>query len=174
MKDLKHGYQDAHDYNLALSLKNANQSLLFNIGYLVGYLKVKIGGYAMLLLLIVSLMIACNKVQQQTPQFTNDTDVLVADETYWIMPQDDEFGRSMIFSFNEHYTEQLDDFKGVELLMEEAFEDYNVTWFMITDTNLTGNSIINTIDERCKPHICKDINHTTCDGNCDCDGFECK
>lgn len=122
--------------------------------------------------LMILCFVSCTQTKQELLHSTNDTDLLIADETYWIQPQDDEFGRSMIYTFNEHYTEQLDDFKGVERVMEEELEDGVVTWFVINN-NLTGLEIINTIDDRNKPHVCIDNTHATCDGLCECDGLGC-
>lgn len=118
-------------------------------------------------LIMILCFVSCTQTKQQ---LHNDTDVLIADETWWIMPQDDELGRSMIFSFNDHYREQLDDFQGVESVMEEELEDGFVQWFMVTN-NMSGHDIIQAIDNRC--HVCIDNTHATCDGKCECDGLGC-
>ena len=103
----------------------------------------------------------------------NPTDSLIADETWWIMPKDDSHGLSLIFTVNEFYREQLDDFQGIDLIGEDTLEKETVTWFRIKDTTLTGPSIIHTIEERTKPHTCSDTTHVKCDGTCECDGLGC-
>ena len=124
-------------------------------------------------LIMILCFVSCTQTKQDILHGTNPTDVLIADETYWIMPQDDDFGRSIIFTFNEVYTEQLDDFQGVERIHEELLDEGCVTWFLITDSNLNGYNIVKTIEDRLKPHVCIDNTHATFDGKCECDGLGC-
>ncbi len=39
------GYLEANDFNYHLSMTNANLDISFNIGYFIGYTKVKVFGY---------------------------------------------------------------------------------------------------------------------------------
>lgn len=123
--------------------------------------------------LMILCFVSCTQSKQEVLHNINDTDVLVADETYWIQPQNDEFGRSILFTFNEFFTQQLDDFQGVERVHEELLDEGTVTWFYITDSNLNAYDVIKTIEDRNKPHVCADSTHIICDGTCSCDGLGC-
>lgn len=127
---------------------------------------------SLLFSLMILCFVSCNPTKQDIVHAQPNVEV-IADETYWESPDNDEFGRSIIYSFNQHYTEQLDDFKGVARIMEEPLDEGVVTWFLITDDTLDAYEIIRIIDERCSNHSCLDTTHVTCDGGCSCDGLGC-
>jgi len=94
--------------------------------------------------IVIALLQSCNKIKpvKERDFIVFNTDSLIANETWWIKSDYDEYNRSLVYTANDNVRQLFKDCTQCELLFDDSIQNGHLTFFLL-DSNINPIDILN-------------------------------